>query len=874
MRQVDQGEGVSSRPAAGKSSPGQRPFEAVLASDDKLRAAAQADTGSVPVVSSTPQATSSPFDAADLVDEKALPDWLRSSRETEPLPLPMMVSESIGGLGRDFDAKKSANPGSEVSSGDDDAVPDWLQQVYSDAHVPPLHEDAPPLSAGPKQISGSDLLDRRAVPTWIQEAAQTSPLANISDILAFTPPADQPEKRPLSASGPLANSLSGNSLIEPESLPEWMRNLGDEGLAKSTSGSGFAAEAAQSGASDFFSAPDLVDTHALPAWMKAQEPQASAASPASAADQSAAPGSSSGLFSASELVDTHALPTWMKAQEPAPPSESFAGQPQSAPLGSASGIISAAELVDTQALPTWLKAQGPQAAPTPAPDTSGALSGQSASFGSESGIISATELVDTAALPAWLKAQEPGTTPTSGVSSASGVYDAVRPPSSKMTPMPVGFSKEQTGAFSAAELVDTKALPAWIKNAGGEAGPSASLSGSTAPASGAGAIMGSELVDTGVLPVWLRGAESSPGASGAVAFPPSRGTGPTGSSDQTGGFSAASLVDPEALPEWLRPAQSGALVQSGPLAPSGPLGQSGALGRSGSGADWSQSASRDQGGFSAASLINPNDLPEWMHSQEGVQRPGALSGEGADDEGIPQARVPRRPRLSTEPDRAPSQAAASVFSSVLGPTAGEDPRSASSPGGRSPGARETPAPDRSNPFGQLSAQANQGQNWDNAGASGWNQPQRSEFDQDGLGVSGEWSGSFGGRGMPDEPPERQRPGYRPLGPLSEGQRSRQTFSPPEPDERSGALNRQAGRAPADQGYGLAGGQGPEAYGQRGFGEYPPGQPGRGAAGRGGYQEQYGGWEGGPEYTPGFAGDEAGPPSGMFAKLKRVLGFGR
>src|SRR6185437_3051659 len=197
----------------------------------------------------------------------------------------------------DRGAERSATFAEDASASDDDAVPDWLQQVYSDAHVPPLDEDRPPLSAGPKQISGSDLLDGRSVPTWLREAAQTSPLANISDILAFTPPADQPESRfPLgeprpslsSASGPLAESLSGNSLIESENLPEWLRNLGD-GMPKGTSGSGFAAEAAQSSTPDFFSASELVDTHALPTWMKAQDPQAGSEGPARSMDQPASP---------------------------------------------------------------------------------------------------------------------------------------------------------------------------------------------------------------------------------------------------------------------------------------------------------------------------------------------------------------------------------------------------------------------------------------------------------------------------------------------------------------------------------------------------------------------------------------------------------
>lgn len=850
MRELEQSENALSRTMGQNPPAGARPFEAARANNDPLKPAGQ------PAAGGLPSAGASPFDAAALVDEAALPDWLRSSRETEPLPLPFTVSESVGSmnLGRE---KKSAE---RADAADDDALPDWLQQVYSEAHVPPLYEDKPPLSAGPKQISGSDLLDRRAVPTWLKEAAQTSPLDNISDILASTPPAEQPEslapaakERPSSASAgnPDAEPISGNSLVDAESLPEWMRNLSDDSPLKGISGSGLGADAAPSGsASGFFSASELVDTAALPTWMQAQEPPASSEASARPTDPPAPSGSASGVFSASELVDTHALPTWLKAQEPQGASEPVTGQAQPVPSDSPSGLMSAAELVDTQALPAWLKAQG-----TPSESASDAPAGaasQSAPSGSASGLMSAAELVDTAALPAWLKAQEPPASPMPGRLSDSGVFEA-RPSSSKITPMPVGFSSQQSGAFSAAELVDTKALPTWLKSSGSESGSPSAQAGQDAPSASSSGMMASELVDTGALPVWLKGAESSPGASGSIATPAfaSRNAPPTASSDQTGGFSAASLVDPEALPDWLRPAQSSASD------------------RSGSGADWGDSFHAEQGNFSAASLINPSDLPDWLQSREGVQRPGAQPVEGAEGEETPQARVPHRPRLSNEPDRAPSQAAAHVFSSVLGPTAGEDQRSSGPLGGHASVSREMPALDRGNPFGQLSAQA---PGWEDAGPGGWNQPPLSPRQGE---ASGDWSGSFGGRSMLDDPLERSRPGYRPLGPLSEGQRGRQAFPPPEPEEGNIPPGRQPKRPAADARYEMAEDQQQDLYGQRGFGEYASSRQERGAPERGGYPQQYGGWEGGPDYDPGFAGDDdVGPPSGMFAKLKRMLGFGR
>ena len=844
----EQSASAAPRPAEPPASFGPRSFGQIPPSEHIPRTAAQPPSSASPAASSGV----SPFDGASLVDEEALPDWLRSSRETEPLPLPFTVSDSVvsGIANSDYGAKRTPTPiGGEMNTtSDDDAVPDWLQQVYSEAHVPPLYEGKPPATSGPQKISGSDLLDDRSVPTWIREATQTSPLANISDILAFTPPASQPENRayggaqpstPLASSGPLSDSLSARSLVEDESLPGWLRTVGDEEASATQKGSSASAyepgAAPQGGASGFFSATELVDTQALPVWLKSQGAQAEQTAAAQPKGQPGVSDSPSGIFSAAELVDTHALPTWLRDQEPNGTPEPSAGAAPAAPLGGVSGIFSAAELVDTHALPTWLKAQEQAGNASPA------------------------------------------------VSSASGVFEAVRPPSSKMTPMPAGFAAQQTGAFSAAELVDTKALPTWLKDAGPGAGAQSSQSGAKAPAREAESKMSaSELVDTGSLPVWLRGAEgasgslSSPGAS-AGSFSAARGTPPSAAaSDQTGGFSAASLVDPQALPEWLRPAQSGALNPGAVSSQSGPA------------SDWGRDP-HEQSGFSAAALIDRNELPEWMQGQEGVQRPGAQSMEDDAEEG-PQARVPRRPRLSTEPDRAPSQAAASVFSSVLGPTAGEDQRNQPSLGGRPTPLGDMSPPERSNPFGQLSAQA-QAQNRAGTEMSGWNQSSGSPrgsgtlrgaegeqgrgFDQS---SAGEWPGSFGSQ----EPLERQRPGYRALGPLSE-QRGRPAFQPDESEEMGPPPRRpaeQPGRSSADAGFGMAGSQRPDPFAGRGagrsFNEPPAGPQGRGAPGNFGYQQEgYDGWEGGPGYDPDFAGDdEAGPPSGMFAKLKRMLGFGR
>jgi hypothetical protein len=632
-----------------------------------------------------------------------------------------------------------------------------------------------------------------------------------------------------------SESFSAAELVDTHALPAWLKE------SEPPSGAGWPQPPAASGSAfGLFSAAELVDTHALPAWLQDQEPKAAPSS--SAGIGNAGPtGSASGEFSASELVDTAALPTWMKAQESPGAPEAAAAPEAAGPTGSASGQFSAAELVDTHALPVWLKDQGPPTGAMPA--VSAGAPGQSGPAGSASGVFSASELVDTAALPVWMKGQEPGAgQPAGGSGALTG-----RPPGSKITPMPAGFTGQQSGVFSAAELVDTKALPTWLKDAGGEAGTETS-GGQGAPLRDAeGRMAASELVDTSALPAWLGGA--SPAA------------------DQSGGFSAASLVDPDALPEWLKPAQSG------PLPPgSAPLSRVSAPLASQSGAGWGEASAAESGGFSAASLVDPNELPEWMRSQESLQRPGNGPLDGGAEE-APQARVPRRPHLSAEPDRAPSQAAASVFSSVLGPSAGEEQRNPPF-GGLSSPSREMPAVERSNPFSALSSAA-QAQEWGSS-ESGWNQqpgssPAGGAFDDtQGRAGGGDWSGSFGGRGMADEPPERDRSSYRALGPLSDSQHIRRVAPPSEPeDEMNGPLTRrQAGRR-GDAGFGMAEEQEQDPSGGRGYREFSPG--GQGSFG---YRQEYEGWEGGPGYEQGYMDDEVGPPSGMFAKLKRMLGFGR
>ena len=819
----------------------------------------QADAFSSP----SPKVTA-PFDGASLVDEHSLPDWIRGSNETEPLPLPFTVSDSIGGPGRSRSERgkeqTSAQPGRIGGSNEEEALPDWLRQVYAEAHVPTLPEPGQPKpSAGKTQISGSDLLDERSVPKWLQEASQTSPLPDFPKELLWTTPhpaiqttgPDTPP--PTGASGLL--SSTGQSLIDEASLPEWLRNM-DPGSPptigasrKFSTGPTPPVPQPSGSASGIFSAAELVDTQSLPTWLKKEEEAAPPAKNNQPAPANSPTGSASGVFSAAELVDTQSLPTWLKKEEGAAPPKKGQPTPDSGPAGSASGVFSAAELVDTQSLPAWMRTDGSEA---------------SGPAGSASGVFSAAELVDTKALPAWLKTEDQTAPPPTTASTTQDNGDW-KGNSSKIAAIPTGFNPQRSGVFSAAELVDGESLPAWLK--GAVADPGASQAGqSNAEQQPGGQMSAAELVDTQSLPAWMR--ETGPGMAlsgiaGPAANPRSGALRPPAepvnmTSSQTGGFSAASLVDPEALPEWLRAAQGSethgpSQHGSGQLTGQ-PLGQA------------MPGLEGDLGGLAGASLIDPAQIPDWMRNPTSLQR-------DTGQEDGPHARVPRRPHLSTEPNRAPSQAAADVFSSVLGPTAGEDTK------GKRPNKRKAPQQEAADEWGSAPARQNDQRQSGEWGSSepgpsrspaaqrnpGQSKPQRGGFEgQPGsAGSSPDWqSASAGTPPSQGQPHDARRMGARPTG-------SKPPTQPAWQGGASGEWGDNQGPANPQGGWGTPNTFGPE-------GAYGPGPQRSGMPPSPNTDMEQGDWENIPSgYNQGFAyDDDVGPPSGVFAKVKRMLGFGR
>ena len=268
-------------------------------------------------------------------------------------------------------------------------------------------------------------------------------------------------------------------------------------------------------------------------------------------------------------------------------------------------------------------------------------------------------------------------------------------------PTPPAHSQD---SFSVADLVDSNALPGWMRpdsaelagNGDSNKYPALRPAGTAGPntdSAGTGVTPGSlsagSLIDSASLPSWMRPA-------------------PAGQPDA---ISASSLVEPESLPGWLteqasmpprppqpsqslQPPQTWQAGQQPPfqqpappaqLSPTsrstwqGPTNHQGGGDRPDSGIagsslldmqalpQWlreegqsSQQSTGQGGGLSASSLIDMNGLPDWLRTADQVPQSGYGAPPRAES-----MRVPSRPRPEMGPPEQ-SEVAANVFSSMLG----------------------------------------------------------------------------------------------------------------------------------------------------------------------------------------------------------------
>lgn len=408
-----------------------------------------------------------PFSLDELVDEDSMPSWMRQDRRKMP---ESGSSDSFPALPAMPGAgpEKQDTPANGFQAGsliDERSLPAWMRE----------NQGQPGGQAGAAvNVSAHSLVDQQHLPAWIKDLSQSTP--------SVTPPA-----------APARNQYGlppVQTPVTPPSMPSAPR------VPQTPPASEPPASLAHG-----FSAHELVDMQAMPAWMSG--------SPGAGQGPGAPPTRPVPVeqgFSAGELIDQRSIPQWMKelqGQEKANP-QSAMGVPVNGSgqmMGPGQGTqrttsdegMPAGSLLDANSMPPWLRES--QLSSSQAPQASGQN-------------LSAGSLLDASAAPAWMR---------------EGLQGNTQAP------------QANNQGFSASSLLDASSAPAWMREGAQNNAPEAQSAGSGFSAN--------SLLDMSAMPAWMREGEQG-GAQGAQAQPGGQG------------MSAGSLIDMNAMPAWLRNAES------------------------------------------------------------------------------------------------------------------------------------------------------------------------------------------------------------------------------------------------------------------------------------------------------------------------------
>ena len=411
-------------------------------------------------------------------EQSALPVWLESLRVGERTPRPASDSPKFS------TADLIAEEGS---------LPSWMQaqrnetQNVTGANVPVSLRSsslpAPSTDGTPfpaTSFAAQSLIDEQALPSWMQEGGASTSL-------------------------PPEGGVSAAHLVDKDSMPDWMKSLqqpqsgvtgpGQPRQAPSTESTVKQVEPVSppSSLASGFAARDLVDQQSLPAWMtqlgnqnpatsanreQLMQPQSFSQSAVNEQPQPIQPGQKG--FAARDLIDQQSLPSWMlpqSGQNPAAPTNSGQERQSNQPVTG----LPASSLLDMNALPSWMaenrQAQAaspaysqpptsmvPSSQPWPAQEPT--VQGSAADFSSvQGGRLAASSVIDMNALPEWLRSsggQQPGgqqAAPNTSSQSYSAPYvggpprvENVRVPSRPRSEMTSSETSEMAASVFASML--------------------------------------------------------------------------------------------------------------------------------------------------------------------------------------------------------------------------------------------------------------------------------------------------------------------------------------------------------------------------------------------------------------------------------------
>jgi len=331
-----------------------------------------------------PTTNSPKFSSANLIEEGSLPSWMQAQRNE---------TQNVTGANRPVSLRSSSLPAPSTDGAPFSATSFAAQSLIDEQSLPSwMQEGGASTSLSPEGgIPAANLVDKDSVPDWMKSLQQQSIGTGMG----------QPEQAPstedtvkkvesVSPSSALASGFVARDLVDQQSLPSWMAQLGNQNPATSASRDQLVQPESfsQSAVNEpppiqpgqhGFAARDLIDQQLLPSWMLPQSGQ-NVAAPTNREQEKPFDQPLTGL-PASSLLDMNALPSWMAenkqvqeirpAHSQLPPSMVSSGQPWPAqePIASGSaaasssgqdGRLAASSVIDMNALPDWLRSSGGQ----------------------------------------------------------------------------------------------------------------------------------------------------------------------------------------------------------------------------------------------------------------------------------------------------------------------------------------------------------------------------------------------------------------------------------------------------------------------------------------------------------------------------------
>ena len=296
--------------------------------------------------SASPANTMSTFSAADFVDEDSLPSWMRAERNetrdnTGATPRVSVRPSSMPGPATDGE-RQQPNGIAARSLLDEQALPSWMREEKQSGPVP-----------AQEKISASNLVQSENMPDWMKSLQQgqaslpgetgggaISPaMIARSSQTSLPTPVTSPRlagdsftdsQLPMSQATSTVQSgqvgFSARDLIDPQALPSWMvpqgERAGQSAQLSQVSRPDTLRNPGQPAPGQTFSASSLLDENALPTWLResGQRGQAQAvppADPSRPAPSAASPAPTfGGGIPGSSLVDVNSAPEWMRQMNP------------------------------------------------------------------------------------------------------------------------------------------------------------------------------------------------------------------------------------------------------------------------------------------------------------------------------------------------------------------------------------------------------------------------------------------------------------------------------------------------------------------------------------------------------------------------------